>query len=850
MPTPAFTDKNLLYGNFNYGIGIYPDLCTWGAKQSVPSSTSGNEWLQTPYVNTNTGLIKLELSSDNVVDINAMAKSDMSGATTSNAASIRILRLYFKCLKKPTETAAWGEANTLHIATEADIPEGVTSVAEAVYYCNTVTPSGIKASIQAIDLLAAPLAVDTTGDIYTSGRAILSASQIDALPKSLSTADQIRALTEGHVKVYNYTNYGDGTEYGSYNTLDTDLYPDVLILTPSSGTAGAAKQGDKITVYGPDSLAYTFDMSFDSKVVQAADSTFHVLARDGYISEKNLKRKDSALEVGADLSEVTFNEQIAYETWNSYQDGSINQDEVLEIIASLGIKDLAELYQIAQDVEVKNNVGGESRKGGLYFSGPAKPADGNSPGRTGMPKFEISGVQDVRVNGTQIVDSKYGTEIVLAGPGSDATSSSSTVCTVPFTADWSLYGMEAIEKTAVFKLADGNATNDDIKADNDYSAMYLYNGYSFRDPGFMLRGANDEVLADTEAGLGNAEVKRYYVDSGGVRHELGQWSANEEITDFVIPDGEYSATYDLIYEYTDVNGKLITATRKIYVISMRGDLNGDGSYIMTAAADGEYTLSVSPASSIRAKAEVYTVGDAVRGQTNAKFTGVGGAYVCMVTYTDGTELQSDLIIIKKSDTPSHPIVVGLPFDDVKTDDWFYDDVKTAYEAGLMVGTENNKFSPNMGTTRAMATLVLWRLAGCPEPEKSVTFSDVKSGTYYEPAVRWAAENNIVQGIGGGLFAPDALVTREQMSAMLFRHMCYIIESDWTADNDAWEALRKFPDQPSYWAREAMCWAIDKQIILGREGQLAPKESATRAELCAIVMRYIEIDRHLKQIAGL
>lgn len=81
-------------------------------------------------------------------------------------------------------------------------------------------------------------------------------------------------------------------------------------------------------------------------------------------------------------------------------------------------------------------------------------------------------------------------------------------------------------------------------------------------------------------------------------------------------------------------------------------------------------------------------------------------------------------------------------------------------------------------------------------------------------------------------------------------MCYIIESDWTADKEAWEALRKFPDQPSYWAREAMCWAIDNQVILGREGQLAPKESATRAELCAIVMRYIEIDRHLKQIAGL
>jgi len=137
----------------------------------------------------------------------------------------------------------------------------------------------------------------------------------------------------------------------------------------------------------------------------------------------------------------------------------------------------------------------------------------------------------------------------------------------------------------------------------------------------------------------------------------------------------------------------------------------------------------------------------------------------------------------------YEISSGSPFDDVDEDAWYFDAVMCAYESGLMNGTSVDPplFSPDASLTRGMAVTVLYRLEGNPAADDyGNPFSDVKDSAWYADAVKWAAENDIVEGIGGGLFAPKENLTREQMAAIFYRYANNVdkdTEGDWTAGLD-------------------------------------------------------------------
>ncbi len=109
------------------------------------------------------------------------------------------------------------------------------------------------------------------------------------------------------------------------------------------------------------------------------------------------------------------------------------------------------------------------------------------------------------------------------------------------------------------------------------------------------------------------------------------------------------------------------------------------------------------------------------------------------------------------------------FSDVKTNEYYEKAVRWAVEEGITNGTGNGKFSPEEGCTRAQAVTFLWRAAGEPEPSRTAkSFSDVKQGSYYEKAVKWAVEKGITAGTGNGKFSPEARCTRAQIVSFLYR----------------------------------------------------------------------------------
>ena len=187
-------------------------------------------------------------------------------------------------------------------------------------------------------------------------------------------------------------------------------------------------------------------------------------------------------------------------------------------------------------------------------------------------------------------------------------------------------------------------------------------------------------------------------------------------------------------------------------------------------------------------------------------------------------------------TPSEPEEPTWPFEDVtEGEDWFYDAVAYVYENGIMAGTSETTFEPGMLLDRAMAAQLFYNLEGRPAVTGDSAFSDVASSHWAVDAITWAAQNDIVAGIGGGLYDPDTDVTREQFAVMLYKYARFK-GYDLTAAGD----LTQFPDAGSIssWAETALSWANGKGLINGNEdGTLAPGGTATRAQAASILANF-------------
>lgn len=180
------------------------------------------------------------------------------------------------------------------------------------------------------------------------------------------------------------------------------------------------------------------------------------------------------------------------------------------------------------------------------------------------------------------------------------------------------------------------------------------------------------------------------------------------------------------------------------------------------------------------------------------------------------------------------------FADVANDAWYRTAADFCAERGIMSGTAEGQFSPNVTTTRSMIVSILYRLSGAEKPTGGNPFTDVKAGKWYTDAVLWAAENEIVSGYGNGKFGPDDPITREQIAVILKN---YAEKSG--ADVSKTAALDAFPDEAKVgsWAKGAVSWAVAEGLISGSvsggKTLLDPQGKATRAMIASIMMRFVQ-----------
>lgn len=182
-----------------------------------------------------------------------------------------------------------------------------------------------------------------------------------------------------------------------------------------------------------------------------------------------------------------------------------------------------------------------------------------------------------------------------------------------------------------------------------------------------------------------------------------------------------------------------------------------------------------------------------------------------------------------------------PVEDILTDvgtHWALNSIQAVYKRGIMTGTSANEFSPDAQMSRGMLITALGRLAGINALDfTSRSFGDVDMASYYGPYAEWSLKNNIVKGTGAGNFSPENSVTREELAVILLnfaRAMEYELPSG--------EGAQAFEDDSSIspWAREAVEIMRNANIMQGDpSNSFNPKAPATRAEIAAVLQRFID-----------
>jgi len=196
--------------------------------------------------------------------------------------------------------------------------------------------------------------------------------------------------------------------------------------------------------------------------------------------------------------------------------------------------------------------------------------------------------------------------------------------------------------------------------------------------------------------------------------------------------------------------------------------------------------------------------------------------------TDGTAVVNKAA--KKEFADVHPV-----------NHWATADVDYAYTGGLMLGTSETHFSPDIPLTRAMLVTVLYRLEGEPPTNKSIPFADVDMDAYYGNAVSWAKQNGIVKGVSETEFAPDDNITREQIAVIMHRYAQF----KGIAPTGAWAIRLDYTDlaQISDYAVEGVMYCTMKGIMQGKGNKIfAPKDNAARAEAAAILHRFTKANK--------
>ncbi|SBW11198.1 exported hypothetical protein [uncultured Eubacteriales bacterium] len=330
-------------------------------------------------------------------------------------------------------------------------------------------------------------------------------------------------------------------------------------------------------------------------------------------------------------------------------------------------------------------------------------------------------------------------------------------------------------------------------------------GYRIYQNGILIGAVGGNVTTYTVTGLSASTSYSFRVQAGNAG---SLWTANgPSVTATTSAASSYDGGYSSATYYT------VTATA-----GAGGHISPSGSVAVKEGSDITFTITANDGYEIE---DVLADGGSAGAVSSYTFKNVKKAHTITVSFTKSTEKTAN------------------PFTDVETDAWFYESVLYVYEKGLMTGTGTGCFDPGGSMTRSMLVTVLYRLSGDAGSYDN-SFADVDPGAWYKNAVAWASATGITSGTGGGRFSPDKRITREQLAVLLYNCAGYMGYDVSAGENVNILSYRDASGISDY-AYAALQWACGAGILEGdTDGNLNPGGSATRAEVAAVIERFVEL----------
>lgn len=342
--------------------------------------------------------------------------------------------------------------------------------------------------------------------------------------------------------------------------------------------------------------------------------------------------------------------------------------------------------------------------------------------------------------------------------------------------------------------------------------------------GQITTGSNGQYAPGEEIEL-QATPYSNYTFTGWSSSDGGSFTSESAIkTVFTMPDNDTTVTANFQSSGSSSGGGGggggSTSSVRYIILATAGEggsISPSGSVYV--ARNGNQAFTITPNSGYRV-ADVLVNGESVGAVTSYEMTNVQASGNIRVVFEEGTQVDP-------------PVDPSNKFTDIENH-WAKDDILSVVESGLFSGMSETEFAPDLSITRGMFVTVLGRLDQADVSGKTSTFSDVPATEYYAPYVAWAAENNIVSGMGNNEFAPNSQITREQMALIISNYLNYA-----GVTLEEVNAAIDFTDQEMIadWAQSAVSSMQKAGLINGRDDQtFDPKGTATRAEAAAIMRR--------------
>ena len=288
------------------------------------------------------------------------------------------------------------------------------------------------------------------------------------------------------------------------------------------------------------------------------------------------------------------------------------------------------------------------------------------------------------------------------------------------------------------------------------------------------------------------------------------------------------------YHRLDLTQRPVVAKgKKFSVVSTVSTLTTDGKRAYQVAAN----RGISEASAKEREFPFYATARVNPGES---YISVGSGWQDWTNYKSENNVESDGPVDNFS-IKAYGAVVDIPepqpepqpepttFPDVAEDAWYHDSVTRAVDLGLFHGFEDGSFGPEQNISRGDIAVVLWNMAGSPEPgEGAKKFDDVDAQQYYATAIAWASGAGIVGGYpGGNNFGPDDPIRREEFATMM-AGFAKLKGQDTTGSADDYKDM-KDAASVSKWAESSVGWCFTNKIMSGQGENINPQGNATRAE---------------------